>query len=440
MENTIDLAPAKGNHPAWNEAWWTDFLDKSDFFKKSFTIHDVLTEDEVNYFNKLTLNIINEIFVRQNTSYDFRLYIEGISKDKAYMKDHLFLFPPLASETPEEWAKRVFDKQKFGLIINSGEKFSNDLAEKLALYLDPLLKMAGIPLKGINITIFLGNYGFTPLGIHKDHPGENVMHLHLGPGDKTMYNWEMAEYEELTGNAQNNKNVAPLIPLATKYHFRKGDIYFMPWNKYHIGNTEDFSVGISVWYNNMPLNKFLTTLLRSFKIQHIKSEQDQDSRVIVPPYRQVSADEGFDQLLTALNIDQENLESSLDAILKNIYKDYVLALHSNQGWKTRPIPLDQELNQNDDLSNFYHLKGKLLKSVYPFTMSYRVINDTVLIFARGTKIEIRYHEELLRIIDRLNTGHEILTEDLLQGLNQFWPEEAGLYTLNLFYIKRAIIY
>jgi hypothetical protein len=427
----------------WSDAWWNDFLTQSDFFKNSLVIPDILSEDDVVTLNRLTLNILKEIFIREDISYDFRLYLEGVARDKAFMREHLFQYVPSEEESPAQWATRVFKEQKFGLIINSSEKLSTEMSDQLALYLKPLLKIAGIPLKGVSITIFMGNYGYTPLGIHKDHPGENVMHLHLGPGDKTMYNWEMAEYEELTGNIQNNKDIIPLLPLATAYHFKQGDIYFMPWNKYHIGCTEEFSVGISIWYNNMPLNLFLATLLRSLKNQYTIPESEEKGLPIVPPYQKVEVGEEFDLVLDALKLDKAELDKSFEKVVKDLYQDYTLGLYSNQGWKTRPIPLDRQLDPKlmEEVNDIYHLKGKTISTVSPFKISYKVSpGRPLLIYARGTKIEIMYHPELVKVLDRLNTGAKVLTDDLLRELNKIWPEEAGLYALNLLHNKKAITY
>ena len=53
-----------------------------------------------------------------------------------------------------------------------------------------------------------------PLGIHQDHRGENVIHFHLGPGDKQMYIWDEDAYKELTDLKHNNTDIAPLLPHA----------------------------------------------------------------------------------------------------------------------------------------------------------------------------------------------------------------------------------
>ena len=77
--------------------------------------------------------------------------------------------------------------------MNNNEAFSEQLASRVLKMMSSLFEIAGLPPLGNEITVFIGNYGWTPLGIHKDHTGENVLHFHLGPGRKQMYIWEISE-------------------------------------------------------------------------------------------------------------------------------------------------------------------------------------------------------------------------------------------------------
>lgn len=61
-----------------------------------------------------------------------------------------------------------------------------------------------------------------PLGIHQDRRGENVIHFHLGHGDKQMYIWDEDAYKELTDLKHNNTDIAPLLPHAKEYSFGIG--------------------------------------------------------------------------------------------------------------------------------------------------------------------------------------------------------------------------
>ena len=38
--------------------------------------------------------------------------------------------------------------------------------------------------------MFIGNYGFTPFGVHKENIGEEGFLFHMGPGKKTFLHVE----------------------------------------------------------------------------------------------------------------------------------------------------------------------------------------------------------------------------------------------------------
>jgi len=180
----------------------------------------------------------------------FRVYIDGIEQEDDYL-NNLCSTPPREEENITTYTNRIFEK-KFGLIINGGERHSDLISNNIISAIQPLLELKGMPPLGLEITIFIGNYGWTPLGIHQDHRGENVIHFHLGPGNKKMYIWDEDKYKELSGNKQNNTNIFPILPYAKEFDFGAGDIYYMPWNLFHIGRTDELSVGITLWFNNPP--------------------------------------------------------------------------------------------------------------------------------------------------------------------------------------------
>lgn len=442
----------KGDSPStvqnsWNNVWWKNFLDHSGNFSKTLVIKDVLSENEVDQFNRWTLNALKEVFLRQNINYDFRLYLGSISQSFQYLKENLFIHLPKENDTPQSWAERVFcNNEKFAIIMNSSEKFSDEMAVKISDYYAPLIEIAGVPLRGLNITIFIGNYGFTPLGIHKDHPGEHVMHLHLGPAEKIMYNWELDEYEKMTNNAQNNQNIAPLLDSADKYEFGTGDIYYMPWNKYHIGNTEELSIGISVWFNHMPFRKLLPNMLRSFRRQIFSESNNSETEFISPFLVNDDFDSDnnpaqFHQMTSILDEASIDYTTSFGTVIRKVYEDYCISLSSNQGWNTVPISRDKVLlnSEHGDIDDTLFADEDTICAIKPFKIKYKQIDEnTISLFIRGNKIDLKYHPEILKIIETINLSEPISIGRLLEGLNRSWPREVGIYILKMIYNLKGI--
>ncbi|MGM1431290.1 hypothetical protein ACS126_18695 [Sphingobacterium lactis] len=434
-------------HKNWDSEWWKKFLELSEDFTKTLVIRNVLTDAEVNQFNRWTLNALREVFLRQNTNYDFRLYIGSISQSFQYLKENLFIHLPKEDDTPHSWAERVFcNDEKFAIIMNSSEKFSDEMATKISEYYAPLIEIAGIPLRGINITIFIGNYGFTPLGIHKDHPGEHVMHLHLGPANKIMYNWDLDEYEKMTNNVQNNKNVTPLLAFADKYEFGTKDIYYMPWNKYHIGNTEEMSVGISIWFNHLPYRKLLPHMLRSFRRQ-IFSESNQSKIEFISPFLINNDDASnnsrkqFEQMIALFDEGMINPYNSFGTIIREVYEDYCISLSSNQGWNTVPISRDKDLVEGGqaNMEDVHFSDDDEICAIKPFKIKYKKTGqNTISLFIRGNKIDLKFHPEIIKVIETINLSEPISVGELLERLNQSWPREVGVYILKMMYNLKGI--
>ena len=186
----------KTNNDAFNTKWWDEFLAKNKNFTEPCVMKDCLDQSYIDLLNNGIVEMLQERYKVQHVDRGFRVYVEGVEQNSDFCKN-LSLNPPKENENLSNYFGSIFDK-KFGMIINSGEKYSEIFADSLLIKLKPLIDHIGLPTSGLELTIFIGNYGWTPLGIHQDHKGENVLHFHLGPGEKTMYTWNEDKYHELT--------------------------------------------------------------------------------------------------------------------------------------------------------------------------------------------------------------------------------------------------
>lgn len=410
--------------------WWSNFLDNSENFTKTKVCKNVISQEDVDVLNAEIIKILQDIYSHKTNQYGFRIYLEGAEQDNMYISK-LFETSPTENETIENYTNRIFGKQKFGMILNRIEKFSEKVSNNILLKLQPLLDIIGIPLTGLEMTLFIGNYGWTPLGVHIDNIGENIMHFHLGPGPKIMYNWDEDKYIELTGKKENNKDVDPLLPFADVYPFKTGDFYFMPWNKYHIGFSDELSVGIVIGFNNPTKKGFTSAVLSSITQQYIN-----DNKEILSPDKNTSVENSFEAIEEVINLDESLRQLSFTELVKYLHKQYKLAILSNGGWANIPMALTDKIKY--DIDNYEVLENKKIITPYPFKTYYEKLGDELVIFARGYKVKIKYHDELANILDKLNENKEEEVTKLLSTLTQDWPIEAGLYFLSLLYDKRAI--
>jgi len=362
----------------------------------------------------------------------FRVYIESVEQEDDYL-NKLCLTLPTENENITTYTNRVFDK-KFGIIINGGEKHSDLISNNIINAIQPLLELKGLPPLGLEITIFIGNYGWTPLGIHQDHRGENVIHFHLGPGNKKMYIWDEDKYKELSGDKQNNTDIIPILPYAKEFEFSTGDIYYMPWNLFHIGYTDELSVGITLWFNNPSKYKYLNKIIESFIIQFVKKEMDViDNKFNLIEDSQTSTKDIFE----ILDLDSEILKGSVSNFFSFITDEFNHNLISNGGWQTKPLSRKEKDNFEVDI-DYNILINKKIKSNRNFKILYKLTNDILFVYVRGSKFQMKYFSELIDLINELNRFEVI-------DLNKYFltkkiniPKEVILYFLGLLYDKRGI--
>lgn len=435
MDTIIPAITAAGNTYTINDSWWDGFLDKTAGFTETTVIKDALSDNECGAMTAMVLKVIREVCLLKTNSYGFRVYLDSQKLNGSQLETEIFPNAPNSGEIMEEWVERVFAGKKFGMIINSGEKFSNELAQQLAIYAQPLLAKLGIPLNGLHSTIFIGNYGLTPLGIHQDHRGANVIHFHLGPGGKTMYTWDETYFKELLdGRDKNEVPVAELLPYAHEYPYGKGDIYFMPWNKFHIGESSDFSVGVTLWFDNHVRKMVLNNLFDSWKLQYM----NMNDLTITTPETDLEALHGYDDLKALSKLSDSLKQKNFYHFLQGIYEECMYSLFSNAGWAMRPLSLEEETGYNEN--EYESLNGKTVQLTTPFRIYYRHITEEnkLHIFARGAKIELNYHPAIIKVLDMLNEGNALPVNDIAEQVLSEFPAEVTLYILSLLYNRRSI--
>jgi len=297
--------------------FWQNFINVNNNFSTTCVVKNAINFDVLNQLNIGVMEVLKNRLTMKDINNGFRVYIESVEQEDDYL-NKLCLTPPQEDENITTYTNRIFDK-KFGIIINGGEKHSDLISNNIINAIQPLLELKGLPPLGFEITIFIGNYGWTPLGIHQDHRGENVIHFHLGPGNKKMYIWDEDQHRRLFGNKQNNTDIIPILPYAKEFEFSTGDIYYMPWNLFHIGYTDELSVGITLWFNNPSKYKYLNKIMESFIIQFVKKEKDIiDNKFNLIENPQTSTKDIFE----ILDLDSEILNDSVSNFFSFITDEF----------------------------------------------------------------------------------------------------------------------
>jgi hypothetical protein len=154
--------------------------------------------------------------------------------------------PPRRNEGLEAWGARLFDGRRFGLVIQNAEAVSEPLARRHAALLSNLVERRRAPLGGASVNFFVGNYGLTPFGIHHDD-GMELVHFHLGPGDKELRFWDPASWAAVYGSSEYCHQPERWLSTATRrFTLGPGRVLFFPGRFFHIGDAGALSAAVAV--------------------------------------------------------------------------------------------------------------------------------------------------------------------------------------------------
>lgn len=378
---------------AFSEGWWDDFLSRTSGMSEPAIFQECLDRSKTERMRMLVMDIMRDLHTKYRTKYGYRLWVDG---KRATDEEFIFSHAPLADERLEQWNDRVFNEKKFGIILNRGEKFNDELSTLVSQAVSPLIKKVGMPTEGLLFTIFIGNYDSTPLGIHKDLPGKSVMHFHLGPGDKTMYTWDDEEYLSHTRKVHNNTDVQPHLHYAEKHTFGEGDIYFMPENRFHLGTQSGLSIAIACWWNNRSNQDFAHGILKMAGDGLIASS----TKMLKADSHDPADTSALDRTLQLYSAGCDIEKHSFADVLRLTYLDLRHALFSNGGLRNAPLPQTEEVEIDKD---------SIVRIAGHFRMLMRVTPDAdkMLIYVRGSQLEMRNLPSIRRMVDHLNAGDAI---------------------------------
>lgn len=392
-----------------NKAWKTLYKNTRSL-QKAANIKNILSKAEVEDLHINIKDILIQFLKEGETHLGLKTYV---NKELQQMGEKMKASPLLDSDTWETWANTIFGDEKFGMILNSLESYSNLFAEKMATIIKPLLNESGIPLGGISFLFFMGNYGFTPFGVHKEATGEEGILFHLGPGKKQFYTWDNPKLNVIKHNTEVFHDFDKMMKNAVCYDLQAGDAMFIPHQVFHIANSSEFSLSIVMDYINPPENVLLQELFE------ISKEDDFSNNQYSKPVK-------INAPLEAHLLEKEFITKKID----RAYKFKVLLLKSNGGFSKPSI-----LNYRNRLpANDFSIVGK---ASFP-TQIDSTNTNMFSIFARGHHFKSRKNNGLYSIIEKLNCAQTISfsnAKDLL--LNDWELSEVFSFFSNL-YIQEAI--
>jgi len=413
MKSAIKIKP-------FSEDWWKEF--KKSTGNMSFpVIRKSIFNNDVDELRESIFEMFQNL-KQEKEALAWRVWLEG--EMDADLEKQIVADPMRSEADFLPWCQRIFGDKKFGIILNDGQRYSKKTRDLISKYFEPILNKKP-PLGGINFSIFVGNYGWTPIGIHQDHTGSFVMHFHLGPGSKQMYMWEESHYKKQLNGKENEMEIEQYLPFTSyDYSFDTGDIFFMPWNFYHVGCSEEISIGLTVWFNYTTVDGLFNGVYSTGVKEIISDIEDPTLNEIIPlkNYKDCEFDVEIEKLLQSIDVDV--LNSTFSEFMEDKIQDYANALISNDWYDRGAI--------KDKLELDYDIADDQKVSLIISPMRYIKRNDVLKIFHRADKIDLAYHEDVVSLIERINERENDTVANLIDGLFSDWPEGIGKRIVEIF--------
>lgn len=395
----------------------SEFLLTSENMTKTCVIPDFITED-LSFYRSQLMKVMQNVCDKDKHA-TFRVWI-GAEESKAYHQK-VVETPPLGGEDITQWSERVYGDKKFGMIINNIESFAPALNRKILEVLGPVISQTQVPAGGFDMALFVGNYGWTPIGIHKDLNGGRVLHFHFGPGPKVIYQWEDAAHDELHVNDPKREHVENWIPKAKAYHFKAGDLYFMNEEMWHIGYSEELSVGLTFWFNNYDRKE----LFKRLNV-YLRDKLLENNQVRLPAFSTAS----HDMSRIDFPINSSNpYKGEMEKFFQYLYEDYKLEMLSNGGFYTPPTKQNtKELTLDTRV-----------QCALPYQVCYKQQSDELIdLFIRGYKLSVFSDPALPSVLDEINNGKSAMIGEIAAPLLEGWDESVVIYIFSLLYVHGGI--
>lgn len=152
--------------------------------------------------------------------------------------------------------RNTLKNDKFCITVNGltrwNSSIDHDVRNKIV---NSLIDEFGLPARGIDSYAFIGNYGYTPFGIHDDD--DHSMLFHMGPGSKKVWILPRKEYIELNGDEAPSFDYDNYLEHFDCFSMSPGDFVFIPKGDFHVFKTDNFSItlGLTI-FPKTGLNQF----------------------------------------------------------------------------------------------------------------------------------------------------------------------------------------
>lgn len=388
----------------------------------------------------LSMSDVEELLHKVTSLNDYKDQTRIFLEDKSLItyRDLLWENPCLEGEGLEVWLNRIFGEESYCIICNAIESIDDKLFRKFIPFIDRLIHYYGYPIRGFELTLIMGNYGYTPFGIHQDSDYDFTFQFFLGPNPKTFFYWPEDAYLKINAppNIDSEILLESVLKTASSFELEPNSLFFFPNREdFHIAYAPQFTASVNIevkrfcrGMNNGGSEELSRDILAFIKAAFEK--EPLNVRYTMP------VSEQFDEMPSFTFIDK--LPKSLQNVGFGEYVDAKLCelekrRYSNRGFA--PTPKRRLLLLKEELKS---VSFKRLEDFPIYIDTDEANNDISVLFARGHSMHFKNHSILPIIIEEINSLEPFTLANLIQRFSHVEAEELGLKLLSFLYETQAV--
>ena len=308
-----------------------------------------------------------------------------------------------------ERLKKSLGKREFGVNVHGLQCGSPHLWFQLRRFLDPLIRRVGLPGQMWDLDTFLGTYGATPFGIHKDQAGNFAFGV---CGHRDYYFWPPDYFCEghpdiLTAD---RKKFGPHLDNAIKMPVGPGDILYWPSSHWHVAlsNGEPSAVFYAGEYFGTSTSVVIQSLVHQAIEQHNGIQ-----------YQKTLSSDVSRELPKFLSRSEEILRDIVESgVVSELCQKMWCKFLSADGFTSVPAPRGLRSFQSD----------RPYKSSLNRNIAWLPSGESLYVACNGLEFEVDRCDENERLLTRLSEGQAVTFGD-----------ESGLALLEQLYRRRGLI-
>lgn len=388
---------------------WADVVERSACFDEPLHLAAAFDRPVV------APDALRELFVRLRQDRDAVLRGHAVRADASgwsrRMSTHAVLHGPEPRADLAAWSEEVFGGRRSSIIVNSPETWSEPMAIAGGSLLASLWGTLPPEQYSAYLSLFMGNYSSSAIGIHIDSPQLRVVHLHMGPGTKTLRMWAPDAVPEGTDVQNADPSELPtlcddsdaFLEKAQSVALQPGSLFVLPAGRlYHVGSSPSFSVGLTIGIMKRdPTRRAL---------DHIRDRLERRNRLSGPARARGFAPEDSyrDRVLEAAASALGASPAWFDVEQEQRWSNLMLA--------NPPKPAACVLTAAD--------WDRSIARVEPFPLVQRTDGDTTLVFSRGRRIELPALADVADVLARLHGASPISLRWVRKRLSSGLPDAA----------------